>query len=216
MSTEIKKPAAGDDRGRIYRLKTIVRHIEDYYIARRWKLTASYIECIIVHASNQGQDYFIIYPYLEERERNKMMKAMMKAMMPMMSGSMEKMSFSEKNEMMDKMMPHMMANLTFEEKTQLMEKMMPLMMGDMTFEQKMQMMMKMMPLMMKDIDMNQMDGMMDTMMPTMMNKMQDSGMDMLSMMRMMCPKCVSVATAQATPEDKVKLKNQMSEVFAKL
>ena len=144
------------------------------------------------------------------------MKFMMRKMMPLMSGTMEKMSFTEKDEMMDKMMPHMMANLTFEEKLKLMEKMMPLMMDDFTFEQKMQMMMKMMPMMMKDIDMGQMDGMMDTMMPTMMNMMQEKGIDMFKMMQMMCPKCFSVATAQATSEDKEKLKNQMSEVLTKL
>ena len=124
------------------------------------------------------------------------MKKLMKAMMPMMSGSMEKMSFPEKNEMMDKMMPHMMANLTFEEKLKLME--------------------MMMPMMMKDIDMSQMDSMMDTMMPTMMNTMQNKGIDMFKMMQMMCPKCLSVVTAQASSEDKEKLKNQMSEVLTKL
>ena len=50
-----------------------------------------------------------------------MIKSMMKAMMPMMSGTMERMSFSEKDGMMDEMMPHMMANLTFEENLILME-----------------------------------------------------------------------------------------------
>jgi hypothetical protein len=78
------------------------------------------------------------------------------------------------------------------------------------------MMKRMMPMMIKDIDVGRMDGMMDTMMPTMMNMMQEKGIDMFRMMKMMCPKCVSVATSQATGEDKVKLKEQMSEVFAKL
>ncbi len=142
------------------------------------------------------------------------MEFMMRKMMPMMSGTMEKMSFSEKDEMMDKMMPHMMSNLTFEEKLKLMEKMMPLMMADFTFEQKMQMMMKMMPMMMKDIDMGQMDGMMDTMMPTMMNMMQEKGIDMFQMMKMMCPKCLSVATSNASEDDKKELKSQMSKVFS--
>ena len=64
-----------------------------------------------------------------------MLKKMMQAMMPMMSGTMKNMSFSEKNEMMDKMMPHMMTNLTFEEMTQLMGKMMPLMLEDFTFDE---------------------------------------------------------------------------------
>jgi hypothetical protein len=94
--------------------------------------------------------------------------------------------------------------------------MMPLMMDDFTFEQKMQMMMKMMPMMMKDIDMSQMDSRMDSMMPTMMNIMQEKSIDIFQMMKTMCPKCVSVATSQATSEDKLKLKEQMSEVFAKL
>ena len=142
------------------------------------------------------------------------MKFMMKRMMPMMGGTMEKMSFVEKDDMMDRMMPHMMASLTFEEKLKLMEKMMPPMMDDFTFEQKMQMMMKMMPMMMKDIDMGQMDGMMDTMMPTMMNMMQEKGIDMFQMMKMMCPKCLSVATSNASEDDKKVLKSQMSEVFS--
>jgi hypothetical protein len=139
---------------------------------------------------------------------------MMQKMMPKMSGTMKKMSFVEKDEMMDKMMPHMMANLTFEEKLKLMEKMMPLMMDDFTFEQKMQMMMKMMPMMMKDIDMGKMDGMMDIMMPTMMNMMQEKGIDMFQMMKMMCPKCVSVATSNASEGDKKELKSKMLEVFS--
>ena len=43
-----------------------------------------------------------------------MMKFMMQKMMPMMSGTMEKMDFTEKEKMMDTMMPHMMANMSFE------------------------------------------------------------------------------------------------------
>ena len=122
------------------------------------------------------------------------MKFMMQKMMPMMSGTTEKMDFTEKEKMMDTMMPHMMATMSFEEK--------------------MQMMSKMMPLMMEDIDMNQMDKMTDTMMPTMMNMMQQKGIDMFQMMKTMCPKCVSVATSNASEDDKNKLKSQMSEVFA--
>jgi len=125
-----------------------------------------------------------------------MLKFMMQKMMPMMGGTMEKLSFQEKEEMMNEMMPCMMANLTFEEKMQLMRKMMPMMMAD--------------------VDMTQMDGMMDTMMPTMMNMMQEKGMDMFAMMGMMCPKCVSVASAEASSEEKAKLKEQMSRVFAEL
>ena len=125
-----------------------------------------------------------------------MMKFMMKKMMPMMSGSIEKMDLVEKENMMDTMMPHMMTNMSFEEK--------------------MQMMSKMMPLMMEDIDMNQMDKMMDTMMPTMMNTMQQKGIDMFEMMKMICPKCVSVATSNASEDDKNKFKLQMSEVFANI
>ena len=121
------------------------------------------------------------------------MKFMMQKMMPMMSGTMEKMDFIEKEKMMDTMMPHMMANMSFEEK--------------------MQMMSKMMPLMMKDVDMDQMNTMMDTMMPTMMNMMQQKGIEMFEMMKMMCPKCLSVATSNASEDDKNILKSHMSEVF---
>ena len=124
------------------------------------------------------------------------MKFMMQKMMPMMSGTIEKMDFVEKEKMMDTMMPHMMANMSFEEK--------------------MQMMSKMMPLMMEDIDMNQMDKMMDTMMPTMMNMMQQKGIDMFQMMKMMCPKCVSVAISNASEDDKSELKSQMSKVFSNI
>jgi hypothetical protein len=123
-----------------------------------------------------------------------MMKFMMQRMMPMMSGTIEKMDFAEKEDMMDTMMPHMMANMSFEEK--------------------MQMMRKMMPLMMQDIDMDQMDDMMDTMMPMMMDMMQQKGMDMIQMMKMMCPKCLSVATADASEEDKNELKSQMLRAFS--
>ena len=121
------------------------------------------------------------------------MKFMMQKMMPMMSGTIEKMDFVEKENMMGTMMPYMMANMSFEEK--------------------MQMMSKMMPLMMEDIDMDQMDTMMDTMMPAMMNMMQQKGIEMFQMMKMMCPKCLSVATSNASEDDKNILKSQMSEVF---
>ena len=124
------------------------------------------------------------------------MKFMMQRMMPMMSGTIEKMDIVEKEKMMDTMMPHMMANMSFEEK--------------------MQMMSKMMPLMMEDIDMDQMDKMMDTMMPTMMNMMEQKGIEMFQMMKMMCPKCLSVATSKASADDKDALKVQMSEVFANM
>lgn len=125
-----------------------------------------------------------------------MMKMMMQKMMPMMSGTIEKMDFTEKEKMMDSMMPHMLANMSFEEK--------------------MQMMSKMMPLMMEDIKMDQMDKMMDSMMPMMMNMMEQKGIDMFQMMETMCPKCLSVATAKASEEDKDKLKSKMSETFAEL
>jgi hypothetical protein len=49
-----------------------------------------------------------------------MMKFMMQKMMPMMSGTIEKMDFVEKEKMMDTMMPHMMANMSFEKKMQMM------------------------------------------------------------------------------------------------
>ena len=125
-----------------------------------------------------------------------MIKFMMQKMMPMMSGTIEKMDFGEKEKMMDTMMPHMMANMSFDEK--------------------MQMMSKMMPVMMEDIDMDQMDTMMDTMMPTMMNTMQQKGIEMFQMMKMMCPKCLSVATSEASEDDKMVFKSQMSEVFANI
>ncbi len=125
-----------------------------------------------------------------------MMKFMMQKMMPMMSGTIGKMEFSEKERMMDQMMPHMMTNMSFEEK--------------------MQMMGNMMPLMMQDVDMNQMDKMMDKMMPTMMNMMQQKGIDMFQMMKMMCPKCISVATSNASEDDRRELKSQMAEALSSI
>jgi hypothetical protein len=94
--------------------------------------------------------------------------------------------------------------------------MMPHMMANMSFEEKMKLMSKMMPIMMQDININQMDKMMDTMMPTMMNVMQEKGIDMVQMMKMMCPKCVSVATSNVSQDDKNNLKLQMSELFANI
>ena len=111
---------------------------------------------------------------------------------------------------------HDEAKKCYEEKEGMMEEMMPRMMANLTFEEKMQLMGKMMPTMMADMDMSQMDGMMDTMMPTMMSAMQDKGMDMFAMMGMMCPKCISVASAQTSSEDKAKLKEQMSSALAAL
>jgi hypothetical protein len=122
------------------------------------------------------------------------MKLMMQKMMPMMSGTIEKFDYAEKEKMMNQMMPHMLSNMSIEEK--------------------MKMMSKMMPLMMQDIDMEDMEKMMDTMMPSMMDMMQQKGIDIFQMMKMMCPKCVSVATSNASEEDKSKLKSQMAEVFA--
>ncbi len=116
--------------------------------------------------------------------------------MPMMGGTMEKMKFEEKEKMMEQMMPYMMANMTFQEK--------------------MKMMSKMMPEMMKDIDMNQMDKLMDNMMPMMMNMMEEKGINMFEMMRMMCPKCIAVATEKASEEEKENLKSQMTEAFANI
>ncbi len=125
-----------------------------------------------------------------------MMKRMMQRMMPMMSGTIEKMDFDEKEKMMNSMMPHMLANMSFEEK--------------------MQMMSSMMPLMMEDIKMDQMDKMMDAMMPMMLKMMEQKGIDMFQMMEMMCPKCLSVATAKASEEAKNELKSKMFDVFAEL
>jgi hypothetical protein len=58
--------------------------------------------------------------------------------------------------------------------------------------------------------------MMDTMMPTMMNTMQQKGIDIFQMMKMMCPKCVSVATAKASEKDKNELKSTMLNVFSNI
>jgi hypothetical protein len=124
------------------------------------------------------------------------MKFMMKKMMPMMSGTIEKMEYEEKEEMMDQMMPHMLANMTFEEK--------------------MKMMSKMMPFMMEDIDPSQMSKMMDTMMPMMMGVMEKKGIKMMDMMQMMCPKCISVATSNASGNEKKKLKEQMTRSFSSI
>jgi hypothetical protein len=114
----------------------------------------------------------------------------------MMSGSIEKMEFSDKEQMMEQMMPHMMANMTFEDK--------------------MNMMRKMMPLMMADVKPDEMERMMDTMMPIMMNVMQDKGVKPLQMMRLMCPKCISFATSDASAKDKKELKSEMSKLFTVL
>jgi hypothetical protein len=46
--------------------------------------------------------------------------------------------------------------------------------------------------------------------------MQEKGINMFEMMRMMCPKCVSVATSQASNEDKEKLKSDMTEIFSRI
>jgi hypothetical protein len=80
----------------------------------------------------------------------------------------------------------------------------------------MTMMQTMMPMMMKDMDISQMENMMDTMMPTMMNQMLEKGINMVDMMRMMCPKCVSIATSQASDEDKKKMKSDMTGVFSRI
>ena len=66
------------------------------------------------------------------------------------------------------------------------------------------------------IDSAQMDKMMDTMMPMMMNMMQEKGIAPLEMMKKMCPKCISVASAWISEEEKTQLKSHMSEVFASL
>jgi hypothetical protein len=81
------------------------------------------------------------------------------------------------------------------------------------------MMKKMMPMMsgtIEKMEFTEKEKMMDTMMPTMMNQMQEKGINMFEMMRMMCPKCVSVATSQASEADKQKLKTDMIEVFSKI
>jgi hypothetical protein len=114
------------------------------------------------------------------------------------------------------MMPHMMANLKFEDKLQIMGNMMPKMMNDFTFEQRIQMMKKMMPMMMKDIDSNQMKEMMNHMMPMMMNIMEEKEIEVLHMMELMCPKCISIASTKISAVDKQKLKKQMSEIFEKI
>jgi hypothetical protein len=81
------------------------------------------------------------------------------------------------------------------------------------------MMQKMMPMMsgtIEKMDFVEKEKMMDTMMPTMMNMMQHKGIDIFQMMKMMCPKCVTVATSKASEDDKNILKAQMSEVFANI
>jgi hypothetical protein len=125
-----------------------------------------------------------------------MKKAMMKKMMPLMSGTIEKMEFSEKEHMMGTMMPHMMANMSTEEKLQMMQ--------------------KMMPIMMKDMDMTEMQKMMDTMMPLMMDQMQKKGINMIDMMGIMCPKCVAIATSQASNDEKQKLKAELTELVSNI
>ena len=46
--------------------------------------------------------------------------------------------------------------------------------------------------------------------------MQEKGIEMFQMMKMMCPKCLSVATSKVSEDDKTLLKSQMSEVFANI
>jgi hypothetical protein len=118
---------------------------------------------------------------------------MMNRMMPMMSGAIEKMEFTEKEKMMVQMMPKMM--------------------GSMSLEEKMQMMRKMMPMMMADIDVKEMEKMMDTMMPTMMKVMEEKGIKPSEMMKLMCPKCVNIATQNISDTEKKKLKTEMSKLY---
>jgi hypothetical protein len=124
------------------------------------------------------------------------MKFMMTKMMPMMSGSIEKMKFEDKEKMMDQMMPHMMANLSLDDKTRMMRKMMPMMMADM--------------------DREQMARMMDTMMPLMMNEMEKKGIAPFEMMKTMCPKCVSIATYNVSKEKKEEIRNEMTTLFERI
>jgi hypothetical protein len=49
-----------------------------------------------------------------------------------------------------------------------------------------------------------------------MDQMQEKGINIFEMMQKMCPKCVSVATSQASNEEKEKLKTDMQEVFSKI
>ena len=120
-----------------------------------------------------------------------MMKSFMKRMMPMMNGTIENMSFQEKEEMMVRMMPRMMSNLSFEEKMRLMSKMMPMMMAD--------------------VEQGEMEEMMDTMMPMMMDTMKEKGVEVVEMMQLMCPKCLSVVSSGASEEEKTKLKEEMQK-----
>ena len=146
----------------------------------------------------------------------KMKQFMMNKMMPMMSGTIEKMEFSDKEKMMDSMMPHMMSNMSMDEKLKMMQKMMPVMMKEMTMEDKMTMMQTMMPMMMKDLDLSEMEKMMNTMMPTMMNQVQKNGIQVFDMMRLMCPKCVSIASSDASEADKRQLEKDMKEIFSNI
>jgi hypothetical protein len=125
-----------------------------------------------------------------------MKKFMMKKMMPMMSGTIESMEFTEKEEMMGSMMPHMMANMSTEEKMKMMQKMMPMMMADM--------------------DISQMDTMMETMMPLMMEQMKAKGISAVDMMQKMCPRCISLASSNASEEEKEILKTDVQKVFTKI
>ncbi len=117
--------------------------------------------------------------------------------------------------MMKRMMP-MMGNLTMEEKMQIMKKMMPEMMKDMSMKDRMEMMRTMMPEMMKNVKKEEMGEMMDAMMPVMMERMEEKGIRMTEMMQMMCPKCISVATAKATGEEKEELKSKMQGYFSRI
>jgi hypothetical protein len=54
------------------------------------------------------------------------------------------------------------------------------------------------------------------MMPAMMNIMQQKNIDIFQMMKMMCPKCVSVATSNASEADKNNLKSEILKVFSNI
>jgi len=152
--------------------------------------------------------------FIDRKSDPIMKRFMMKFMMPMMGGTISKMPYEDKANMMDHMMPHMMTNLSTAEKLDMMQKMMPEMLAGMTAEEKQQMMQTMMPLMIQEIEAPDMESMMHTMMPIMMNQMKIKGIPPVEMMRNMCPRCISLVKDSVSVKERNLLKAELESVFS--
>lgn len=121
---------------------------------------------------------------------------MMYRALPMMRSTIKKMNFHEKIDMMDQMLPLVLTNLNF--------------------DQKMEILRRMMPVMVDGIELNQMDQMIGIMLPMLMEAMQEKGLELFEMLEIMCPTCLSAATADASPEEKNRVKEHMGAVFSEI